>query len=479
MSSSKKGVVAANPYLAALFVILWAFLAVLIQFKPSPRLILPFLALNFVFLLILPFRVYFPIFFVMLISLRPSDFSMPIGGFNVNFIEIFYFFIFVIIFVEIIRGEKKFRFPPFSYLIIIFLISVVVQLIRGYTLGHRPDFIRTTARAIMFIGVFFPMSFYLQNTGKVENVIRLGLLGCGITAIYYLSIYFGVFSGSYVDILGRPSLIAMNNLVLAFPIVFLMLIPISKDKDRDKKKLPLYFLLMILLIAEIIPSQSRIIVLKVTVEVFLLFLTLVLLRKEKKFAFALKLTSLLLVVFGLTLLVMRLLMGHDFNRLATTFLSRFDTFTNIKTDLSIGQRRYQIWESLKLIQGHWLFGRGFGIEWKSFPGILRIDNTYFSTLVHQGLLGLVILLAIFGLWFQRSIWLVLHRDLLDSYLNEAFVVSQPITIVAILISGFGGAGFIYAIPLVSILFLWIAITEHLYLRTRKIAEEIPKSNDSN
>ncbi|MGC9315955.1 MAG: hypothetical protein ACP5G4_10090, partial [bacterium] len=137
MSPLRKGVVSDGKYTAILIIIVWAFFAALIQIKPTPRLILPFLTLNVILLILFPFKTYFPIFAVLSFALPSSKLAVVVGGWNVKIIEIFLVFLIAILFIELIWKKSKFKLTPISFFIIVFLVLTVIQSFRGISFGYR------------------------------------------------------------------------------------------------------------------------------------------------------------------------------------------------------------------------------------------------------------------------------------------------------------------------------------------------------
>lgn len=470
MKPADKTVVANDKYLLFFLILLWAFLGALIIVKPVPKFVLPFLALNFALFLLLPYKRYFPIFVIMSYVYPSNRIAFSVGGREGHFIEVFFVFIVALILVELLWNDTKLKFTPISILLALFFISTVAQSVRGVMLGHSIPFIRTGGRNLGMWSVFFPALIYLQNGGDSEKLIRMMLIGWGLSVIAYLMSYFGVIPIPDMHYLGRPWWPPSLNIALFFPIILLTLIPFEKT-DEVKSTL-MSLILMVLSIVMLIPSQARTFFVLVIIEILIVSGILVAIHKKgERLSYFFKLMTILAVLGIAGIAVLRIIMGNDFVVLYQTFVRRFDTVANLQTDLSLGARRWQIWESMKILQGNWIFGRGMGIEWSSFKGMLRIDNFFFSLVVHQGLLGLGIFMAIFGLWFHRSIWLIVNRGLLNGYMLKAYAISQPAIILAILSSGITSAGFVYAASNIVPMVIIIILTEHLYreCKAKKIA----------
>lgn len=465
MRSLDKGIVGTDRFLIIITIIAWAFLATLIQFKPSARIILPFLTLNLLFLFLFPFRVVFPIFAVFSFAFPAFMVTLKISGYSVSLVELLFFFVLCLILIEIIISNKKFKLTTLSVLIAIFLVSTFLQVIRGYTLDYSPSFIRSVSRNMMFWAAFFPMMLYLQNTERVDRLLKYFLVGSAICACAYMLNYVGLFSFSRFEILGRPFWPAIGSITVFFPLIILLLIPFEKAME-DKKRF-FYLLLLFVILTPIIPSQSRMLIANLIMECLLLAVTLIAIQKKgNRISYAFKLFIITIAILFLVTLILRIIMGGKFEILLKLYYDRLESLFRARKDISLGARRWQIWESFRFLKGHWLFGRGIGIQWSSFQGIARVDNFYFSLLVHQGIVGLAIFFSICFIWLKRSIWLIRHRFLLDSYMKKAFVVSQPVVLASILMSGFAGPGFVYTISNITILVFWIAITEYLYMKTR-------------
>jgi hypothetical protein len=476
MKSADKGVVANDKYLQLFLIVLWAFLGALVISKPLPKFILPFLTLNFALLLLLPFRRYFPFFVVMSYAYPSNRIGFFVGGWEVQFIEVFFVFIVLLIFVELLWKDTKLKITPISVLVALFVISTLGQSIRGIVLNYSLPFIRTAGRNLGMWSVFFPTVVFLQNGGNSEKIIRIMLIGWGLSTITYLMAYFGIIPIPDMYFLGRPWWPPTLNIALFFPIILLTLIPFEKT-DEIKSTLT-SLVLMVLSAAILIPTQSRTIYGVLIIEIFVISGILVAIHQRgHRLLYFLKLMTILITLGLAGIAVLRIIMGNDFIVLFQTLLRRFDTITNLQTDLALGARRWQVWESIRILQGNWLFGRGSGFEWSSFRGMMRVDNFYFSLLVHQGVVGLSIVLAIFGLWLHRSIWLIINRNLLESYLLRAFAIAQPAVIAAILSSGITSAGFVYATSNAVPMVIFAILTEHLY-REYKLKKELQNSEIS-
>lgn len=466
MSPLRKGVVSDGKYTAILIIIVWAFFAALIQIKPTPRLILPFFTLNVILLILFPFKTYFPIFAVLSFALPSSKLAVVVGGWNVKIIEIFLVFLIAIIFIELIWKKSKFKLTPISFFIIVFLVLTVIQSFRGISFGYRLPLVRSAGRNLAIWSVFLPMSFYLQNTDNTEKFLRYALLTWGLGASFYMLSYLGVFSPTGIYVPDRPFWPPNLNIALFFPLLLLLVIPFEKVVNRSNS---LYYLgLMMLTLLILIPTQARTIYVILVIQLVVLSSLMILVQKRgQRLRYFLKILFVFSVIGVLSLIMLRLIMGENFIILVQTLIRRFNTIYNLRTDLSLGARRWQNYETMSRIKGHWFLGRGIGFEWGSFKGIFRIDNFYFSLLMHYGLVGLGVFGVIMALWTHRGIWLIIHRNELENYFLKAFALSQPAVILGILATGFTGAGFVYTSSNIAPMVYWIIITEYLYIKHRK------------
>ncbi len=466
MNSLRKGVAFDGKYTAILIIIVWAFFAALIQVKPTPRLILPFLALNGILLILFPFKTYFPIFAVLSFALPSFKLVVVLGGWNVKIIEMFLVFLIAIIVIELIWKKCKFKITPISFFIAVFLLLTLIQAFRGISLGYKLPLVRSAGRNLAIWSVFLPMVFYLQNTDEAEKFLRYALLGWGLGASYYMLSYLGVFSPTGIYVPDRPFWPSNLNITIFFPFLILLLIPFEKGVNRSNF---LYYggLILITLLI-LIPTQTRTIYVILIIQLVTLSSLMILVQdKGQRLSYFLKILFVFGIIGLLSLIMLRLTMGENFTILVQTLIRRFDTIYDLRTDLSLSARRWQIYETMTRIKGHWFFGRGIGFEWGSFKGIFRIDNIYFSLLMHYGLVGLGVFCLIIVLWIHHSVWLIIHRNTLDKYILKAFVLSQPAVILGIIATGFASAGFVYTSSNIAAMVYWIMFTEYLYVKHRK------------
>jgi len=479
MNPLRKGVDSNGKIIAILIIIFWAFFAALIHVKPTPRLILPFLALNGILLILFPFKTYFPIFAVMSFAYPSFMLISKIGGRTVEILELFLIFLIVVMFIEVIWKDFKFKLTPISFLICIFLILTAIQIYRGVSFGYKLPLVRTAGRNLAMWSVFLPMSVYLQNTDNAEKLIKYCLIGWGLGSAFYILSYLGIFTSSGIYVPNRPFWPSTLNIAIFFPLLILLIIPFERGLNR-----PNYIYhggLLILSLLILIPTQARTIYVLLAIQIVVLsVITTLVQKKGQKYIYFLKVIFVFAIVGVLSVILLKIFMGENFDILVQTLLRRFDTANNLRSDLSLNARRWQVYESMIRIRGHWIFGRGIGFEWNSFKGIYKIDNLYFALLIHFGLVGLGVFAIIIGLWFHRGVWLIIHRDELESYFLKAFVLSQPAVILAILSTGFTGSGFAYTTSNVTIMVYWIILTEYFYikLRRKKISPPVPKTSEA-
>ena len=135
-------------------------------------------------------------------------------------------------------------------------------------------------------------------------------------------------------------------------------------------------------------------------------------------------------------------------------------------------RVYQGYETLNLIKGNWLFGKGIGVEWFSLfhTGSTFIDGLYFALLGHQGIVGLSLYLFIVALWTQRSFYLIKNHKLLQDNLTKAFVFAQPLYIAGTMLSGITESAYYLGPSMFTLRNMLALTTEFVYQKTKMTGE---------
>lgn len=151
------------------------------------------------------------------------------------------------------------------------------------------------------------------------------------------------------------------------------------------------------------------------------------LRKKSLFVFAL-----FLVLFTLILMI---LLFFNWEAINTLFESKFlDGAAKVR---SVNDRVEQVFVVINMIPELPFFGFGFGTANELVYPLAAIDNLYFSILIETGFLGLILLIALFLLFFREAI--LLYRYKVSKNLAVAvltvfafFLISSSLEIIAVL-----------------------------------------------
>ncbi len=461
--------------LAYLGVFLWSLVGAYLAVWFNPRIALPFIALTGAMMLVIPFDVAF--FGTLIFGLihDPSinnPFQIYVGGFNLWLLEICFFLVFVIMFVEVITKRIKLSVSPMFFVLGIFLLSTVLQTARGYTLGYNIGDLRGNLRNALYPILIFPIGFYFGSGGSVKKFVKVLLIAWGIALIMYLMMYYGFLTLITVSLSGRLAWPTAQNILLFVPMLIFLLV----DKNSKTRDSLIYWVLLLFSIVVILATQSRSNWAALTCEMTLiLFILMIIKPRGEKLKFILKILIGLLAAGVIGIIVLKFIKGDGYDVFIKSVTDRAFSLFEWRKDIAIASRRYQIYESLKLVQRNWLFGRGVGVEWFSLApwGLSRIDGVFFLILGQQGLVGLALFLSIYALWMQRSIYIVLHHKEIDDPLVQAFALAQPVYILAVLVNGVASS-MAYVLPTNTILIYSSAmITEKIY-HDLKITERSKK-----
>ncbi|RKZ30848.1 hypothetical protein DRQ36_04080 [bacterium] len=475
MTCITANVTAKTPRLVYFGVFLWAFLAAYLSLFPNIRLFLPFLVFTTIILLLIPFRVSFSVLVVFALAHTPgygNIFQFRFAGWNILLLEVITIFIFLQIIIESLVGRIRFRITPMLIVIGMFFLSSVIQLLRGIYLGYDPSQLRSAGRAIVYFSYIIPIAAYYASGGTPRKLINLMLIGWGFALIHYFMKYFGIIFPAGASGTARMIWPPISNVIWFLPLI-LMYALIKGVRQYDRKTYLCWFLLVVSCLV-LLPTQARSIYLALFVEfVLLLSVVIAIQKKGERVVFVFRLLVITVVGVALAYFLLKFLMGEKFDLLISNVMLRFRTLGSIRRDLPIASRIYQIYESIKLLKGHWVFGRGLGIEWHSLinTGYFRIDNLYFTILVNQGLIGLGLYFAILALWMQRGIYLVNNSRLIKDNIVLAFSLVQPLAVLSILVSGMAGPAYYLSTPNIILMLLWAMTTEVIYSKVRPVKME--------
>lgn len=452
---------------AGLFV--WSLLGAYIAVWFKPKIVIPFLGITAIILTIIPFEMIFFGSVILGLAHNPTYgniFESSVGGFNLWLLELFIGFLFITMIIEFITKKGKLKITPMFVLFALFLLSTVAQTIRGYTLGYAVNELRGSLRNSLYPILIIPISFYFSAGGTVKRFIKVLFIGWIASIIIYFMIYFGIFFQSQQNFVGRLLWPPVHNLLCFFPILIVLLL----SKDVKPKDMMSYVGILILSMMLIVMTQSRSIIGTISVE-FLMIVPIIAYTRPrgKRLIFVFNSFLIMAAVVAIGVLLLKLAKGDEFVYLVKNMTDRFRGLIAWRRDMAIGSRRYQIYESLKILQGNWIIGRGVGFEWYSLftYGKSRIDSLYFMIFGHQGMIGMVSFLAIYALWMQRSIALFMHLRIFGDRLIRAFIIAQPLFIINVLVSGIAQPG-AYLLPPQEIMIVCCAmITEYLYREYRK------------
>ncbi|MCD6501893.1 O-antigen ligase family protein [bacterium] len=450
--------------MAYIGVFVWSLMGAYLAVWFSPRIALPFLALTAMLFTVIPFKTVFFATFVFGVSYNSSFsnvFVINVGGFSLWFLEIFLFFVFVTMILEYITKRSRIEITPMFVLIGLFFLSTVAQTVRGYTLGYAACELRNSFRNALYPILILPISFYFNGDGTPKKFIKMLFVGWVFAIVIYLMLYFGIFFQSRQSLTGRLAWPPTQNMLFFFPALIVLF---TSHKATPRETIFSFGLLLFSLVI-LVATQARSLMGSVAAELFLILPIIAFTRpKGKRLGFLLRLFGMIAAAVLLGILLMKLFQGERFDFFIGNVQDRIRSLIAWQKDVSIASRRYQAYESLNILKGNWLFGRGVGVEWHSLYiwGKSRIDNLYFMVIGHQGLVGMAIYLSIYVLWVQRSIALIRHHKLLEDPFERAFVMAQLPYIITTLVTGIAGTG-AYLLPAHTIFIVSCAmITEYLY-----------------
>ncbi|MCD6500976.1 O-antigen ligase family protein [bacterium] len=429
------------------------------------RIALPFLALTALLFTLIPFKTVFFATFIFGTAYNSSFgnvFVINVGGFNLWFLEIFMGFVFVTMILEYITKRSRIEITPMFVIIGLFFLSTVIQTVRGYMLGYAACELRNSFRNALYPILILPISFYFNGGGTPKKFIKILFVGWIFTIVIYIMLYFGIFVQSRQSLTGRLAWPPTQNLLFFFP----ALIVLFSSRKATSRESILSFGLLLFSLVILVATQARSLMGSVLAELFLILPIIAFTRpKGKRLSFLLRLFGMIAAAVLFGVLLMKLFQGERFDFFIGNVQDRIRSLIAWKKDVSIASRRYQAYESLNILKGHWFLGRGVGVEWHSlyFWGKSRIDNLYFMVIGHQGLVGMALYLSIYVLWVQRVIVLIRnHQKFLNDPFERAFVLAQLPYIITTLVTGIAGTG-AYLLPAHTIFIVSCAmITEYLY-----------------
>jgi len=454
-----------TPRIAYAGVFIWALIAVILALKPSPRILLPYLAITGALFLIIPFKHSLYLMAIAMLSHNSFEFGFQVKGINFQVVEIIFVFFIMITLMEVITGRiRKITFTPMLWLFMLFICSISLQFVRGIVLGNDPALIRTSTRVVMFYILAIPVGIYYSMGNDAKKFIYAMLVGWVICLIVYLANYFTVFSSSLFSLTGRMVFPPTYNAIIFIPLLFLIELELFAD-DHIGRKL-LFVIIVAASLVVILLAQTRTIYLNLIIEaIVLLCIILTIYRKDvlrKRVIWKGIITT--GIIFMLTVVVMQTFLGERLNTILFHTLARVKTLCGLRFDLPLIARFEQVLETITLVKGNWLFGRGLGLEWHSlyYWGYSKIDNMYFTLIGHQGLIGLIIFISIFALWVHRSIALIKRISRIEDPVIRAFIILQPALIISILTTGMMSGNY-YAFPVNLVIVIFCPLTiEYLY-----------------
>lgn|GEM_PF-2137049 len=474
-SSRGSAASSAGHWPTVIFVLIWSLIGAYIAVYFNLRIALPFFAVTGALLLILPFKTVFLAVVGFGIAHNPTYlnvFVISIGGFNAWFIELFMIFMVAVIVIELVTKRLKIETSPMFYVIGLFLISTLIQTARGFAYGYDISAVRTSLRNAIYPILIVPCALYFGSGGKTRKFIGALLLGWIGALIVFFLMYFGIFSKGGVSGFGRLMWPPTQNIMLFLP----MLLVLLSDADTKFRENMVYWAIMLVSVAVLIAMQTRYVYAIVSIQIAMMIVIIGLTRpRGQRLIFVLKITVSLLAAMLVGVIILRIIRGEGFNLFIHNVVTRALSLFEWRKDVSIASRRHQILESIKLVQDNWIIGQGVGVKWHSLFswGESRIDSAIFMVLGHQGLVGIVLFFAIFALWFQRGVYLLLNHSSIENPLVRAFSIAQPVYVFAVVANTVGSAA-AYVLPANSILIICSAmISEKIYREHRK-TKFIPK-----
>ncbi len=451
-------------------VFVWALTAAFIIVWPNPRIILPFFALTGALLIVFPLRTALFTIVIVILSYDSYTSSVKLFSRNVYLLEFVFVFLIAIFTIEMITGRLKLTVSPTLILFCVFLLSSFLQFYRGIVLGNDLSLVRTSMRSLMFYFLALPVAMFFSGGGSIRKFINITIVGWAAAVAYYLLEYSGIILSTQVSVTGRLVSPPAMNAIGFIPLLILIMLETGNEKPAWEKMAFLFLILASFVVITL--TQYRTMVVNLLIEFTLLFILHIRYYSRRKGTTVIKNTFVLLVIGLIGVFVLRGFLSEKTDLVFFNILTRIKSLAMLRQDLALIARFRQVLETIELVKGNWLLGRGLGLEWHSlyFWGWTKIDNVYFNIIGHQGLVGLSIYLSIYALWLQRSIRLLLNKARIEDSVIRAFVFTQPAVIVAMLANGFTSANY-YTFPVdFCLLIFWAMTTEHIY---RKVLIDPP------
>lgn len=379
-----------------------------------------------------------------------------------NLYALYTIFLIYWVFSMILR-KKKIKFGILGWSIIIYVSIAILSLFHGLINGYFTS-IRALQRSeifpqLMYLSYFIFMTTQLKKLNKriIFDFFLLASTFVGLQLMY-------AFTQNRIAAFTRINTITVQVSLLAFPYVLGILYftkPIKRKIISVIALLPISFGVLISL-------QRSLWLALIVVFIVSLFIYFY----KKGFSFFKVLGVLIAGILGFLFVLIIAILGLSkitSGAAILVLLKRFISLANIQylqVDASGFVRMTEIKQALAKIHGiQWLIGRGIGDTFYSFLRTKTkpyFDNCYAWVLWKMGIIGLVSFLTMFGVFFQRAIFLL--RRCSDKN-DLIYVMTISLNMFGVMICSFGNASLVQF----RYIIIWavsMAILETIYRKYR-------------
>ncbi|MFC2170685.1 hypothetical protein ACFLQJ_01755 [Calditrichota bacterium] len=330
-------------------------------------------------------------------------------------------------------------------LLILFLIWMVFESIRGNAIGNNPRWIRFEIFYTFPLVGYFVWREVFKIKSNINNWFIIFIIIELITSVQY----FTLITINWEDILSFVLLRIVTRqghlILVAIPIVMAFIF-----SSRTTRIRLLWILCLLIILAHMLSTQQRVLFIAAGFE-FVLMLTFFAFKDGwTKKGFIIWLSG--MTLFSLSIISAVLYVLSVFNIDIEMLLSRWDRFGTLK-DASTMMRIFDIREALEQYSTSPLLGCGIGKTVLSIPSgfhFFYIDNSYIVALLKGGPVYLLLLVAIYlsGAWFAFIVYLK-STDIRTKMTGAGIVVA----LVGIMFTGATNVCLIYY----RYTFLWMMI----------------------
>ncbi len=408
----------------------------------------------------------FFIFIILYLSLTPLQTycNMYIGfppiGVKRKYLYVLYCILLVYWIFSLILKKKKIKIGVLGYSIIFYTCIAFFGLLLGFINANKN---LMNLNQNEFIPQLMYLSFFVFMTTKLkEKNIRLFFDFILIISFIIGLQFIYAFPQNSITVFTRIPTINVHISLLAVPYVLGILF-----YSKSMKRKVISMIALVPICFAFLISLQRSLWLAIGV-VFIISLFIYFLQKGYSFM------KIIFILFAVLLSFMVILSAAIFALIKISsgsatlvLLKRLLSFTNIvylKVDLSAFERFYEIKQAFSKIIGiQWLIGRGMGdtiFSRARFTTMHYLDNSYAWIIWKMGIIGLISFLTMFGIFFQRAIFL--FRKCICQE-DRIYVLTIFLNILGLMIVGLANSCLVQY-RFIIIWALSMAIMETIYLK---------------